>query len=294
MSKAKTGIIAGILAVVVVLLVIFGSAYTVNEGEYKVVLRFGEAVRINDNPGLKFKIPFIETTTTLSKKQMLYESGSASQILTKDKKPILVDNYTVWKISDVNAFLRTVRTELEGQKRIDETVFNTLRRKLSEVEYGHIISEDDPQRGNLNDEITQEVASTVEKNGYGITIIDVRIKKTDLPEENKESVYNRMISDRTAIAQQYLSEGDEASQEIKAKADADAQKEVANGERDAKIKISEGEAEAAKIYNNAYAKDPAFYSLYRTLESYKTTLVNEPVIMIPIDSPYARILMGQE
>ncbi|GAB2699317.1 protease modulator HflC [Paenibacillus thermoaerophilus] len=291
MKTAKTKIALGLAAVAAAILLL-ASVYVVKENEYKVVLKFGEAVRINGDPGLAFKIPFIETTMSLPKYQMIYDSKPAS-ILTLDKKPIEVDNYTVWRIADARQFLRTAKTLGNGEQRIDAAVYNAVRRKLSETNYGDIISEN-TQRGNLNDEITKEVKDVLERDNYGIEIIDVRIKRTDLPQENKESVYKRMISDRHAIATKYLSEGDEESKKIRARADRQAVELKAEAEAKAKEIIAQGEQEAAAIYNEAYSKDPAFYNMYRTLESYATTLKGEPVIMLPIDSPYTKLLLGSE
>lgn len=281
------------LSVGVLLLLILGfsSMYIVKEGEYKVVLKFGEAVRVVESPGLHFKLPFIETVSQLPKYQMTYESNPTS-ILTLDKKPILVDNYTVWRIDDPQSFLKTAKTVSAGVQRIDETVYNAVRSKLSAINYENIISEN-TERGNINDEITKTVADTLRADNYGIQVIDVRIKRTDLPEGNKESVYNRMISDRQSIAARYLSEGDEESRKITSKADRQATELIAQAEANAKKIIAEGEQEAAKIYNESYGKDPEFYSFYRTLQSYVTTLNNEPVILMPIDSPYTRILLGK-
>ncbi|ASA24246.1 protease modulator HflC [Paenibacillus donghaensis] len=280
-----------LISSVVLVILLAGSMYIVKEGEYKVVLRFGEAMRAVEEPGLKLKIPFIENVSELPKYQMTYESSPTS-ILTKDQKPIVVDNYTVWRITNASQFLRTVQSVGGGIQRIDEAVYNSVRRKLSEVNYENIISED-TGRGNINDEITKDVIAALTRDNYGIEVIDVRIKRTDLPEENKQSVYNRMISDRQSIAARYLSEGDEESKKITSKADRTSTELMAQAEADAKKIIAEGEGEAAKIYNLAYGKDPEFYSFYRTLESYVTTLKNEPVIMMPIDSPYAKILLGQ-
>ncbi|MEK3686016.1 MULTISPECIES: protease modulator HflC [unclassified Paenibacillus] len=283
--------IIGLISTIVLAILLAGSLYVVKEGEYKVVLRFGEAMRTVEEPGLRLKIPFIENVSALPKYQMTYESSPTS-ILTKDQKPIVVDNYTVWRITNASQFLRTVQSVGGGIQRIDEAVYNSVRRKLSEVNYENIISED-TGRGNINDEITNDVIAALTRDNYGIEVIDVRIKRTDLPEENKQSVYNRMISDRQSIAARYLSEGDEESKKITSKADRSSRELMAQAEADSKKIIAEGEGEAARIYNQAYGKSPEFYSFYRTLESYVTTLKNEPVIMIPIDSPYAKILMGQ-
>lgn len=280
-----------LIVVLVVLIVGSGSMYIVKEGEYKVVLRFGEAMRTVSEPGLQFKLPFIENVSMLPKYQMTYESSPTS-ILTKDQKPIVVDNYTVWRITNASQFLRTVQSVSGGIQRIDEAVYNSVRRKLSEINYDNIISEN-TARGNINDEITKDVVAALTRDNYGIEVIDVRIKRTDLPEENKQSVYNRMISDRQSIAARYLSEGDEESRKITSKADRTATELIAQAQADAKKIVAEGEREAAVIYNKAYGKDPQFYHFYRTLESYATTLKNEPVIMIPIDSPYTKILLGQ-
>ena len=273
-----------------VIIALFGSMFIVREGEYKVVLQFGEAIRIHEEPGIKFKIPFIESVTTLPKYQKVYDSQPTT-ILTKDKKPIIVDNYTVWRISQPQQFLRSLQTVGTAESRLGDAVYNAIRRKLSEIEYGSIISEN-TSRGDLNDEITRIVQDVAVNQGYGVEIVDVRIKRTDLPEENKQSVYNRMISDRQSIAAGYLSEGDEESRKITSNADRQASELISQAQADAKKIVAEGEEEAARIYNESYGKNPGFYKLYRTLESYITSFQGEPVIMLPADSPYARFLMG--
>ncbi|BBH20290.1 protein HflC [Paenibacillus baekrokdamisoli] len=277
------------LGVIAAIIVLSGSLFIVREGEYKVVLKFGEAVRYIDEPGMNLKIPFIESVTHLPKYQMVYDS-KPTPILTKDKKPIVVDNYTVWRIDDPQKFLRKFQSVAYSQERIDAAVYSTVRRKLSEIDYGNIISEN-TSRGDLTEQITSEVSAGMEENG--IKIIDVRIKRTDLPEENKQSVYSRMVSDRQSIATRYLSEGDEESRKITSKADRAATELIAQAQSDAKKILADGEQQAAKIYNDAYGKNPEFYKLYRTLESYITTFQGEPVIMLPIDSDYTKILLGK-
>ncbi|WP_438445348.1 protease modulator HflC [Gorillibacterium sp. sgz5001074] len=286
----KKWIITGVTAVAAIIL-LAGSLFIVREGEYKVVFKFGEAVRIHSNPGIKLKVPFIETVSSLPKYQKISDTPE-STIITRDKKPIKVDNYTVWRINDPQAFLRSLRTVSAAESRIGDAVYNAVRRKLSEIDYGSIISENS-SRGDLNDEVTKEVSDIVQRQGYGVEVIDVRIKRTDLPEENKQSVYNRMISDRRSIAAGYLSEGDEESRKITSNADRQAQELIAQAEADSKKIIAEGEQEAARIYNEAYGKDAEFYKLYRTLESYVTTFQGEPVIMLPVNSPYTEILLGK-
>jgi membrane protease subunit HflC len=280
-----------LITIIAAIVLAYTSLVVVREGEIKVILQFGQAVRLYDQPGLKFKIPFLENVTVYPKYQMVYNS-EPTPILTRDKKPIIVDNYTVWRIDNPELFLRSVQSVKAGEERIDAAVYNTVRRKLSEVNYDAVISEN-TARGNLNDDITKEVADLLVRDNYGIKIIDVRIKRTDLPEENKNSVYNRMISNRQSIAALYLSEGDEESRKITSFADRQARELVAEAESKAKKIIAEGEQEAGKIYNDAYGKDAEFYRLYRTLDSYVTSFNGETVIMMPINSPYAQILLGQ-
>lgn len=286
--------VVGVVILVAVIVLASSSMFIVREGEFKVVLQFGEAQVVHETPGLKFKIPFVQSTYSLPKYQMVYDS-SPTDILTLDQKPIQVDNYTVWRIDDVGNFIRTAQTVARGEQRIDNAVYNAVRRKLSATDYSDIINDSGGEgRHNLNEEITEEVQSALRRDNYGIEVVDVRIKRTDLPEENKQSVYDRMISDRQAIATRYVSEGEEEARIIRSSADRQAVEIIAQAEADSKRIIAEGEEEAARIYNQAYSVDPEFYQLYRTLQSYRTSFAGEPVIMLPIDSPYARILLGME
>ena len=132
----------------------------------------------------------------------------------------------------------------------------------------------------------------LKKDNYGIEVVDVRIKRTDLPEENEQSVYNEMISERQSIAQKFLSTGDADKRRIEAETDRQVREMLATAKKEAAIITAEGDAEAAKIYNQSFSKDPEFYSLYRTLESYKKTIGEDTMIIIPSDSPYASILSG--
>lgn len=292
MKKSMNKIVYSSVALIVAIILLAQSIFIVEEGEFRAVMRFGEAVRVIEEPGMQFKVPFVESTQSLPKYQMVFDSQS-NEVLTLDKKPIIVDNYTVWRIANVHQFLRVLQTRHSAEDRLGAAVYSTVRRKLSATNYGDIISAD-TARGNLNEIITDEVREAMTTIGNtGIEIIDVRIKRTDLPEQNKESVYNRMISDRQSIAALYLSEGDEQSRIITSAADRTANILVSEADARAKAIIAEGEQEAARIYNEAYGSNPEFYKLFRTLESYLTSFEGEPVIMMPIDSPYAQILLGR-
>lgn len=267
------------------------SAFIVKEGEYKVVRQFGEVVRIKDTPGLSFKVPFIQSVSTLPKYQMTYDVSQA-EINTKDKKRMIIDNYAVWKIDNPRKMISNARTVGNAESRMEEFIYSVVRAELGQLNYDEIINDEKSSRGSLNDRVTEKVNSLLSKDEYGITVIDVRTKRTDLPVENEKSVYTRMISERESKAQEYLSRGDAEKNEITAETDRKVREMLSKAQADAEVIRSEGEGEAARIYNESFSKDREFYNLFRTLETYKKTIGEETVIVIPSDSPYARLLMG--
>jgi len=284
----------GIVLLVVILLIalVIANLFIVREGEIRVVRQFGEVVRVIDTPGLSYKIPFIQSVETLPKYQMVYDS-QPTEINTKDKKKLMVDNYVIWKIVNPSQMIENARSVVGVENKLSEAVSSIVRSELGQMNYDEIISSENSNRGSFNERVTQLVDEVLKRDNYGIEVIDVRVKRTDLPETNEQSVYNRMISERQSTAQEYLSQGEAESTRIKAETDKEVTIMLAEAEAKAKQIEAEGESEAAKIYNQAYSKDPEFYIFYRTLESYKTTLNGKPVIILPIDSPYAKLLMGE-
>ncbi|WP_347548397.1 protease modulator HflC [Pseudalkalibacillus hwajinpoensis] len=285
----KTGLL--IVLLLIIIGGIFSTVFIVKEGEYKVIRQFGDVVKIETKPGLKFKIPFIQSITTLPKYQMLYDVNP-EEITTKDKKRMTVDNYAVWSVSDPQDMISNARTIENAEAKMGEFIFSVIRSELGQLEYDEIINEEKSNRGNFNDRVRERVNKLLERDAYGIQVTDVRMKRTDLPDANEQSVFQRMISERESKAQEYLSQGDADSDRIKAETDKEVDTILAKADADAQEIRAEGESKAAKIYNNAFSQDPEFYELYRTLESYKTTLNDETVIMLPADSPYARLLQG--
>ncbi len=286
-TKGGIGILIAIILIGIVILNIF----IVREGEYKVVRQFGEVVRIIETPGLSYKIPFIQSVETLPKYQMIYDVEEA-EINTKDKKRMMIDNYAIWRIEDPKQMISTTRTVVNAEAKLDEFVYSAIRTELGQLNYDEIINDEKSERGSLNDRITEIVNKNLEEDKYGIVVTDIRMKRTDLPAENEQSVYTRMISERQSTAQNYLSEGDAEKNKIEAETDREVKEIIAKAQAEAEIIRSQGEGEAARIYNEAFSKDPEFYNLFRTLESYKTTIDGETVIILPADSPYARLLMG--
>ncbi|WP_044893468.1 protease modulator HflC [Bacillus alveayuensis] len=286
----RTGI--SLVIGVVILAFLLSNIFVVKENEYKVIRQFGEVVKIIEEPGLNFKIPFIQTVETLPKHQMTYDVEEA-EINTKDKKRILIDNYAIWRIEDPKKMIANARTVVNAEAKMSEFIFSTVRSELGKLNYDEIINDEKSSRGSINDKVTEIVNDLLAKNNYGIVVTDVRMKRTDLPEENEKSVFTRMISERESKAQEYLSMGDAEKNRIIADTDRQVKEMLAKAEAEAERIRGEGEEEAAKIYNEAYSKDPNFYSLFRTLESYKQTINEETVLILPFDSPYAKILMGE-
>ncbi|XKO54385.1 protease modulator HflC [Lysinibacillus fusiformis] len=272
-------------------LTIFANVYIVKESEYAVVRQFGEVVKFERDPGLKMKIPFIQSVTRLPKNQMTYNI-SEEEINTKDKKRIIIDNYAVWRITDPKALISNAGTLSKAETRMEEFIYSVIRTELGQLRYDEIINDENSSRGSINDRVTERVNELLQNDKYGVEVVDVRIRRTDLPAENEQSVFTRMISERESTAQLYLSEGDADKRRIEAQTDQQVQAMLATANKEASIIQAEGEAEAAKIYNKSFSQDPEFYSLYRTLESYKKTVGEDTVIILPASSPYATILSG--
>lgn len=271
--------------------ILFANVYVVKENEYRVVRQFGEVVEIRFEPGIYMKVPFLQNVTSLPRYQMTYNVSEA-EINTKDKKRIIIDNYAVWRITNPKEMITNAGTLLNAEARMEEFIYSVVRTELGQLAYDEIINDENTSRGSLNDRVTERVNELLKSDNYGVEVIDVRMKRTDLPPENEQSVYTRMISERESIAQKYLSEGDADKRTIEAATDRKVQEMVAIAKKEASIITAEAESEAAKIYNESFSKDPEFYALYRTLESYKKTIGKDTMIILPSDSPYAKILTG--
>jgi modulator of FtsH protease HflC len=276
---------------IIILVLILSNIYVVKENEYKVVRQFGEIIRIDQEPGLYFKIPFIQSITTLPKTQMFYDVAEA-EINTKDKKRMLIDNYAIWEIDNPKDMIQNARTLANAESKMGEFIFSVVRAELGQLNYDEIINDEKSSRGSLNDKVTEKVNELLERDQYGIKVVDVRVKRIDLPPENEKSVYKRMISERESKAQEYLSMGDAQKQRIIAQTDKEVKEILAKAQADAERIRAEGEQEAARIYNETFLKDPDFYNFYRTLESYKKVIGEDTVVILPADSPYAKWLIG--
>jgi membrane protease subunit HflC len=273
-------------AVIVLILVLLGvnSAFVVTEGQSALLLQFGRIVRADYQPGLHFKLPVVQQVVTLDSR-ILNLDAQPERYFTSEKKSVNVDFYVKWRIADIAAYYRaTAGDSLQAAQRLTPIVKDALRfefnaRPLQDVTGGR-------------DDITNRVRSQTDaaaRKSLGIEVVDVRIKRIELPDEVSDSVYKRMRAERRQLANELRSTGKEAGETIRA--DADRQKVVliADAERDAAKVRGDGDAQAAAIYAQAYGQDPEFFAFYRSLAAYKTAFHDgKGVLVLKSDSEFLR------
>lgn len=277
-----------IIIIVVTLIVIFIilnlSLFTVDEKQQAIILQFGEPIRTITEPGLNAKIPFIQTVSYFEDRLLEYDAAP-TEIVTKDKKNLVIDNYARWEISDPLTFMQAVRDENGAQLRLRDIVYSELRVELGKYDLIDIVS---VHRDTIMEEITKRCDEKSKK--YGISILDVRIKRADLPVENEKAVFQRMRAERIRQANQYRSEGAEEALKIRALTDKEKVIILAEAYKIAETNRGEGDAKALKIYADAFQKDPTFYRFLRTLEAYKKTLNNNTTVVLSTESEFFRLL----
>ena len=273
--------------VIVAVLVGANSIFVVKETERAVMLRFGNIVEADIPPGLHFKIPYVNTVRKFEARVLTVDS-SPQRYLTLEQKALLVDSYAMWRISDVQRFYTaTSGDETRANQLLAQRVNDGLRNKFGERDLQEVVS---GQRDALMMELTQEL-NTYASDEYGIEVIDVRVKRIDLPDDVRSSVYERMTSERQREAQQLRSRGNELA--IGIEADADRQEAVLLVEayRDAERIRGEGDAQASNIYASAFTKDEEFYAFTRSLNSYRNTFSSkQDVLLLEPDSDYFRYM----
>jgi membrane protease subunit HflC len=276
-----------VIAVVVVLIAYNLFTFTVDETRKAAVLRFGEIVRIVEQPGLYFKVPIVQKVTYLDDRVLNYDIQPRN-VLTSDQKRLVIDNYAIWRVGDPQTFIESTGGSLRNaQSRIDDIVYSDLRNILAKNTLDEIVSE-------KRLEYLQQVAelSREKLREFGIVLIDVRIKRADLPTEIEQAVFSRMRSERERIAAQLRAEGDEQSRQIRSTADKDAEIILADARKTAEKVRGEGDARALEIYAEAYNQDPEFYRFWRTLDSYRVALADSTRIILTTDSEYLEFLEG--
>ena len=265
-------------------IVVGQSAFLVQQWEQGLILEFGKPIRIIQEPGLYFKTPFIQDLT-LFEKRILAAEARPAEYITLDKKRLTVDTVSRWRISQPLLFYQTVRNYAGAIARLNDITFARLRQEIGNHNFKEFIREE-------RERIMNQVTSGVEEQArrFGIEVIDVRIRRVDLPEEVQNSVFARMKAERERIAKRYRAEGDEQAREIRASADKDKEILMAEAYGKAQALKGEGEAESAKIYAEAYNKDIDFFRFVRTLESYKTIFKENTTFLLKPDSSLLRFL----
>jgi membrane protease subunit HflC len=255
------------------LILVNSSLFTIQETEQALVLQFGEAKRVIQTPGLKAKLPWEEVMRF--DKRLLDVEPSGKQITLADQKRIEVDTFARYAIKDPLKFFQTVRNENNADIRLSNIIDSSVRRVLGNVSLGSVLSDD---RVRIMADIRGEVGEA--SRPFGIEIVDVRIRRADLPQETSQAIYNRMISERDREAKEFRAKGAQMGAEIRANADRERTILLAEATRDAQKLRGEGDAEAIKSYADALNIDPEFYSYYRSLEAYRNSLANSDTSLI--------------
>ncbi len=267
--------------------------FPVRETEFVLVTQFGRPVRTVTQAGLNVKWPF-QTAIYFDRRLRIY-NPRPSEFLTRDKKNVVIENYAAWKIQDPTRFLQTVGDPVGAEMRLHDIIWSGISAALGAHDLDSIVGADPEQlqTSSIFDRLTA-LTDRAALEQYGIKVVDVRIKRLNLPEQNKQSVYARMRSERERIARQYRAEGEE--QALMIRADADRQKEeiLSSAYKEAEGIKGRGDAEATRIYGQAYSRDPKFYKLLRTLETYKKALDDKTTAVLSSDSELLRILMKGE
>jgi len=276
--------------ILVTLLVGLNSLYYVYEGEYGIIKRFDQ-VRDIKSPGLGVKIPFIESKSSLTKKYVMLDIPQ-TDVLTLDMRSMTVDTYAVWHIVNPRLFLQTAHTIPGGESRIANTVYGTLRSTISKKNQNEIIEARAGEYANLNEEVLDNAIDRL--GNFGIELVDVQIKKFDLPESNRIAVFERMMSERNRIAARFLAEGEEEANMIRYNVDREKEIIVSKARADAAKLEGEGESEYMRILAAAYnsAERAEFYEFLRTLDALKLSMRGDKTIIMPGDSALSRTMIG--
>ena len=250
------------------------SLFTMNERQQGLVLQFGEPKRVIQTSGLHFKLPLIQNVVRYDIRILEYDLP-IEEVIAVDKKRMLIDSFTRFKIIDPLEFYKTVGTESSVRNRLNSNVISSLRRVVGRVTLEELLSE---ERSNIMENIKVEVNN--EASRFGIEVVDVRIRRADLPEANSQAIYERMISERVREAKEFRAKGSEIAQKIRAEADKEKTVILAEATKKSEILRGEGESDAVNIYANAFEQDPDFYSFYRSMQAYGNVLGEDGTTMI--------------
>lgn len=289
MKKLSTSIVTVVVLILAVITLSSSIVSTYND-EYKLILQFGKVVKVIDEPGLSFKIPFIQTTQSIPNYEMIYDLVP-SEVNTKDKKVMVTDSFALWSVTDPLEYLsRLGANKANAESRISVVVYNAVKNVISSTDQADVISGRD---GKLAEQITETIGDALDS--YGITVKKVETKMLDLPDSNKEAVYQRMISERQNIAAGYVADGEYESNVIKNSTDREVSVLISEAKAQAEKIRAEGEAEYMSILSKAYNDESKadYYNYLRSLDALKASLKgSNKTIILNEDSELARILQG--
>ena len=290
MKKLLSNLLTAVV-IAAVLTVILGSVYVVNPNEYVAVRQLGKIVRVDNTPGLRFKLPVIQTIQRISGKVIIYDIDE-SDVITRDKKSMIADNFVLWRVTDPMAYIRTLNAiEARAEERIDAAVYNALKNTISSMNQDDIIQA-------TGEKLTNMITTAANKDigQYGLEIVTSQIKMLGIPSDNEAAVYERMISERQNIAASYVAEGEAEAQKIRNATDREAAVIRAEAEKQAALLEAEGEEAYLQILREAYdnPEKAEFYEYLRGLESLKASFTGEgrKVLVLDKDSELAQILYG--
>lgn len=289
MKKTARNIIS-IVVLVLLAVLLQGSMVSTYNDEYKLILQFGKVVRVIDTPGLSFKIPFLQTTQSIPNYEMIYDL-IPSEVNTRDKKVMVTDSFALWTVTDPLAYLsRLGANKTNAESRISVVVYNAVKNVISSTDQADVISGRD---GKLAEMITEKIGTSLDS--YGIKVKKVETKLLDLPDSNKEAVYQRMISERQNIAAGYIADGEYQSNVIKNSTDKEVSIIISEAQAQAEKIRAEGEAEYMRILSGAYNDESKadYYNYIRSLDALKASLKGDnKTIILDENSELARILRG--
>lgn len=263
--------------------------FVVDETQMGVVTQFGRPVRNVMDPGLYVKLP-IQSVTRFDARLQIY-NPRPSELLTRDKKNLVVDNYVAWRVKDPERFLTAVRDTLGAERCLHDVIWARIRGALGNSDLSSIVSTEpgQVQLASIMGEVTAQARAEADRR-YGIEVVDVGVRRVNLPEQNKQSVFERMRAERERIARQYRAEGEEEALKIRAQADREKSRILSEAYRDAERIRGSGDAEAIRVYAAAHGRDPAFYKMTRTLEAYRKFLNDRTTVILSSDSELLKLL----
>lgn len=281
----KQNILLVIGAILVVMYMVGASPFfVVDLTETAIVVQLGEPKRTITEPGLKFKTPVLEEVTYFDKRLLDYDAP-AREVITQDKKTILIDNFAKWRIIDPLLVYQAFQTQRGALQRLDDIIYSELRVELGRHDLNEIVS---ANRIQIMSTVAQRANEKAKP--YGLEVVDVRIKRADLPEQNEKAIFARMQAERERQAKQYRAEGEEEAQKIRSEAEKDREIILAEAYKTSQELRGAGDAQAFKIYAEAYDQDPKLFEFLRSMEAYKKTFATDTTMVLTPDSEFLRYL----